>query len=106
MAPGVDPVEDFVRQRHLDAHKRKVARSQSTISTRWEVREESKLLPRRQNPKKEQLMEDRFSNIERENMRLLNRMQEIEHKGVSGAPACAGTAPARSSSVRSAAGSR
>mmetsp|Transcript_50683 Transcript_50683/g.121020 ORF Transcript_50683/g.121020 Transcript_50683/m.121020 type:complete len:377 (-) Transcript_50683:226-1356(-) len=92
MAPGTsidskrpacnEKVEVWVRQRHLEAHKQKVARSRSLINNQWSVREETKLQPTRfRNAKKEQLAEERYSSIEKENRRLLTRMQEIERKG-------------------------
>jgi len=71
-----------VRQRHLEAHKHKVARSRSLIDNQWSVREETKLQPTRsRNAKKEQMEEERYSSIEKENRRLLTRMQEIERRG-------------------------
>jgi len=98
MAPGAaidqkrpacnERVEDWVRQRHLEAHKHKVARSRSLINNQWSVREETKLQPTRsRNAKKEQMDEERYTNIEKENRRLLTRMQEIERRGTQKAAA-------------------
>mmetsp|Transcript_94243 Transcript_94243/g.167582 ORF Transcript_94243/g.167582 Transcript_94243/m.167582 type:complete len:370 (-) Transcript_94243:173-1282(-) len=119
MAPGVSAergrsvcnagIEEWVRQKHLDAHKKNIARSKSTIVNQWSVREENKIGPSRRNAKKEQATEERYSRIEKENRRLLGRMQDIERRGSSklvgqlvvGAP----KAPQRSGSVP-AAGSR
>jgi len=98
-----------VRQRHLEAHKHKVARSRSQINNQWSVREETKLQPtRHRNAKKDQVTEERYANIEKENRRLLTRMQEIERKGSQKAAAnlvLGGNKPARSGSLP-AAGSR
>jgi len=93
MAPGVSAergrsvcnagIEEWVRQKHLDAHKKNIARSKSTIANQWSVREENKIGPSRRNVKKEQQTEERYSKIEKENRRLLGRMQEIERRGSS-----------------------
>lgn len=85
--PVCSAVEDFVRRRHLDQHKQKISRSKSLINNSWSVREETKLQTSRHNAKKEQVLEDRFSSIERENMRLLSRMQEIEQRSAAKAAA-------------------
>eukprot|EP00930_Biecheleria_cincta_P043417 TRINITY_DN29815_c0_g2_i1.p1 TRINITY_DN29815_c0_g2~~TRINITY_DN29815_c0_g2_i1.p1 ORF type:complete len:364 (+),score=103.43 TRINITY_DN29815_c0_g2_i1:134-1225(+) len=119
MAPGISidkgraiscaAVENFMRQRHIDAHKNKIARSKSTVSNQWSVGEETKLAPSRgMNAKKLQLQEERYHGIERENRRLLGRMQEIERRGPSQAAAKLVMGPSRSSSVPaiSGAGSR
>lgn len=111
MAPGISvdrgqyiscpAVENFMRQRHLDAHKSKVAKSKSTVSNQWSVHEETKLGPSRGfNPKKLKQEEQRFSSIEKENRRLLGKMQEIERRGPSRAAAklVMGGPPSRSSS--------
>lgn len=111
MAPGIaidqkrpacnERVEDWVRQRHLEAHKYKVARSRSLINNQWSVREETKLQPTRRNAKKEQMEEERYSSIEKENRRLLTRMQEIERRGTQKAAASLvlGVKPSRPSSL-------
>lgn len=112
MAPGIaidqkrpacnERVEDWVRQRHFEAHKCKVARSRSLINNQWSVREETKLQPTRsRNAKKEQMEEERYSSIEKENRRLLTRMQEIERRGTQKAAASLvlGVKPSRPSSL-------
>lgn len=71
-------VESFVHARHRDAHRRKVSDARSLINNGWSAREEERLQPSRRNAKHEQLQEDRFTNIERENMRLVLRMHEID----------------------------
>jgi len=119
MAPGISvdrghaiscaAVENFMRQRHLDAHKGKIARSKSTVSNQWSVQEETKLGPSRgMNAKKVQKQEEKYFGIERENRRLLGRMQEIERRGPSQAAAKLVMGPSRSNSLPaiSAAGSR
>jgi len=73
-------VENFVRSRHHGAHRRKVAESRTSIATRWSDREEQKVQASRRNAKREQLEDERYACIERENGRLLNRMQEIERQ--------------------------
>jgi len=119
MAPGMaldtkrpkcsDQVEELMRRKHLEAHKRNIARTKSTICNQWSVREELKLAPARRNAKKELVAEERYSSIEKENRRLLGRMQEIERKGSQKAAAhlVLGSGPSmqRSASVP-AAGSR
>jgi len=73
-------VENFVHARHRDAHKQKITRARSLINNDWSSREETKLLASRRNAKNDQQIDDRYANIERENMRLLIRMQEINEK--------------------------
>lgn len=90
MAPGAaldrnrpaccNAVESFVQNRHKDEHRRKVSGARSLINNSWSVREESRIQASRRNVKREQVQDDRFSNIERENMRLLLRMQEIDKR--------------------------
>mmetsp|Transcript_56124 Transcript_56124/g.180126 ORF Transcript_56124/g.180126 Transcript_56124/m.180126 type:complete len:336 (-) Transcript_56124:315-1322(-) len=74
-------VENFVRNRHLNAHREKVSRSRTLVNNSWAPEELQRLQTSRRNVKREQLQGDRFANIERENLRLLGRMQEIEHRG-------------------------
>jgi len=50
------------------------------INNGWSQREEDRIKASRRNVKREQLQEDRFQNIERENVRLLMRMQEIDKR--------------------------
>jgi len=73
-------VENFVAARHRDAHKQKVTRARSLVNNGWSVREETKLAPSRRNVKNDRQQDDRFANIERENMRLLMKMQEIDQR--------------------------
>eukprot|EP00933_Yihiella_yeosuensis_P062318 TRINITY_DN65278_c0_g1_i1.p1 TRINITY_DN65278_c0_g1~~TRINITY_DN65278_c0_g1_i1.p1 ORF type:complete len:364 (+),score=96.01 TRINITY_DN65278_c0_g1_i1:92-1183(+) len=119
MAPRPNPVDEFMRNRHSAAHKLKLARCQSSINNTWSVKQEGKLQVSRVNAKKQQLADERYSKIEKDNMRLLGRMQEIEHRSASKAVAqllvggarSAPAAPIRSSSmpaggIGNAAGSR
>lgn len=119
MAPGISvdrghavscaAVENFMRQRHLNAHNGKIARSKSTVSNQWSVKEETKLGPSRGlNAKKVQKQEEKYFGIERENRRLLGRMQDIERRGPSQAAAKLVMGPSRSNSLPaiSGAGSR
>lgn len=73
-------VENWVHARHKDAHRQKVKGARSIINTGWSQREEDRIKASRRNVKREQLQEDRFQNIERENLRLLMRMQEIDKR--------------------------
>lgn len=70
-------VENFVAARHREAHKQKLTGARSLINNSRSVREEMRLQPSRRNVKHEQVQDEKFANIERENMRLLIRMQEI-----------------------------
>jgi hypothetical protein len=70
-------VESFVQARHRDEHKRKVTRAKSLIQNDWSVREEVRLQASRRNVKNDQVQDDRYAAIEKENVRLLLRMQEI-----------------------------
>lgn len=120
MAPGIAlerkapiacaAVENFVRDRQYNAHRRNVSRSRTTIDNTWSSREEQKLQVSRVNVKKLQVNQDRFTDIEKENIRLLARMQDIDRQGVVKAAGgiIVGTGPARCSSVpaMSAPGSR
>lgn len=90
MAPGVSlgrapvccaAVENFVNDRHLKALQRKVSQSKTSIKNNWTQEEERRLQTSKRNVKREQVQGDRFASIERENMRLLVKMQEIEHRG-------------------------
>lgn len=91
-------VEDFIRERHLNAHRRKVAESRTKIQNKWTGREEERVQASRRNVKREQVQDDRFAEIERENCRLLVRMHQIERRGPAKAAAqlaLAGPAPSR-----------
>jgi hypothetical protein len=79
-----------VKSRHGDAHKRKVSGARSLIDNGWSVREEQKLQASRRNVKKEVLQDNRFTNIEQENVRLLMRMQEIDRRQVERRPGLGG----------------
>lgn len=93
MAPGIPAerqapvvnvnVENFVRDKHFQEHKRKVSKTRTLIDNTWSEREEQRLQTSRRNGKREQIMEDRCHGIEKENLRLLMRMQEIERRGSS-----------------------
>lgn len=74
-------VENFIRHRQLEAHHRRVLRPRTFIDNAWTKEEVRVLQKPRRNVKREQMKEDRFADIERENARLLGRMQEIEHRG-------------------------
>mmetsp|Transcript_1526 Transcript_1526/g.4596 ORF Transcript_1526/g.4596 Transcript_1526/m.4596 type:complete len:339 (+) Transcript_1526:68-1084(+) len=103
MAPGVSlsrgapvccaAVENFVNDRHLRALQRKVSHSRTSINNNWSQEEERRLQTSRRNVKREQVRNDRFANIEGENMRLLMKMQEIEHRGPARAAASAVLGP-------------
>lgn len=73
-------VESFVAAKHRDAHKQKVSRARSLVNNGWSVREETKLQASRRNVKNDQQQDHRYADIERENMRLLIRMQEIDQR--------------------------
>mmetsp|Transcript_75070 Transcript_75070/g.223751 ORF Transcript_75070/g.223751 Transcript_75070/m.223751 type:complete len:347 (-) Transcript_75070:224-1264(-) len=99
MAPGISlsrgapvccaAVENFVNDRHLNALRRKVSQSKTSIKNTWSQEEERRLQTSRRNVKREQVQGDRFADIEKENMRLLLKMQEIEHRGPAKAAASA-----------------
>lgn len=74
-------VEKFLHDRRLDVHKSKIGRSRSTINNCWSEREEVRLQASRRNAKRHQVVGDRYSGIEKENFRLLQKMQEIDHRG-------------------------
>jgi len=105
-------VESFVNKRHLDAHKRNMSIQKPLIQNKWSNREEERIQASRRNVKREQMQDDRYANIERENYRLLNRMGEIERRTPAKAAAqlsmqFGGVRGAvRSSSVPSGAGSK
>jgi len=80
-------VENFVAAKMKEAHKRKVSGARSAINNDWSVREDTRLEPSRRNRKNEQLQDDKFANIERENVRLLLRMQEIGGRAAERRPA-------------------
>jgi len=72
-------VEDFIQARHREEHKRKMSRAKSLINNTRSVREDNRLQASRVNVKNNQVQDDRFAAIEKENMRLLMRMQEIDN---------------------------
>lgn len=72
-------VEDFIQARHREEHKRKMSRAKSLINNTRSVREDNRLQASRINVKNNQVQDDRFAAIEKENMRLLMRMQEIDN---------------------------
>lgn len=90
MAPGVSAdrgrpvasaaVENFIRDRRLRQHKGHVQEARTKINNGWSNREEDKLCSSRQNAKKTQLEGERVAAIKHENMRLLQRMQQIDEK--------------------------
>jgi len=73
-------VENFVHARHSDAHKRKILGARSLINNGWSVREDTRLQASRRNAKRDQVLDSRFNDIEKENMRLLLRMQSIDRR--------------------------
>lgn len=97
-------VENFVHNRHLEAHRRKVAASRTLIQNKWSDREEVKIQASRRNVKREQKQEERFAGIEKENYRLLGRMGEIDRRTPAKSAAqialqCGGRSGGRSNSV-------
>jgi len=87
-----------MQNRHQEVHKRNLSIAKTKIRNKWSDREEERIAASRRNVKREQVIEDRYNNIERENLRILVRMQEIEHRGP--AKAAASLALAGSASVR------
>lgn len=75
-------VENFVRDRHLSQHKRKVTQSRTTINNVWSAEEENKLQKAKRNVKRDHVQGERFASIEKENLRLLQKMNEIDQRGV------------------------
>lgn len=75
-------VENFVHQRHYQSHVAKVSSHKSSINNAWSSRDEVTMQAVRARGKKRQTQNDiRQSEIERENMRLLVRMHEIDAAG-------------------------
>lgn len=93
-------VEGFLHQQRQDVHRRNVANSRTKVKNQWSDREEERIAASRRNAKREQAMDERYSKIEKDNMRMLVRMQEIETRGPAKAAAMLtlGTSHARSSS--------
>jgi len=93
-------VEDFLRQNRHDVHKRNVSNSKTKVNNQWTLREEERVAASRRNAKREQLDGERYNKIEKDNLKLLVRMQEIETRGPAKAAAMLslGTAGVRSSS--------
>lgn len=64
-----------------DVHRGNLTRVRSGINNGWSSREEQRLAPSRRNAKKDQIQADRNRDIDKENIRLLLRMHEIDsHK--------------------------
>jgi hypothetical protein len=73
-------VESYIHARHDDAHKRKISGARSLINNGWSVREDTKLQASRRNAKRDYVQDTKFNAIEKENMRLLLRMQSIDRR--------------------------
>lgn len=93
-------VENFLNQRHQEVHRRNVDNSKTKIKNTWTAREEERIHASRRNLKREQVQSEGFSRIEKENLRLLVRMNDIETRGPAKAAAMLtlGTGSSRSSS--------
>ncbi|CAK0793636.1 unnamed protein product, partial [Prorocentrum cordatum] len=89
-------VENFVHQRHHQSHLKKVTRHKSAVNNAWNSRDEIVMQAVRARVKKRhQQNEDRQTEIERENVRLLVRLHEIDAAGKA-TPSAAGPPTSRS----------
>lgn len=73
-------VEAHVKYRQYQEHRKKISRSRTTVDNMWTENAERKLQTSRHNVKREQHACDRAMNIDKENMRLLLKMHEIERR--------------------------
>lgn len=82
MAPGVSldkngpvccaAVESLMHKRHHDQHRQKISRAKTSVNNTWDPDKEALMKAMKHNVRR------RDDNIERENMRLLLRFQEID----------------------------
>lgn len=92
MAPGVSidrsasvcnaPVEDFIHRRQLYNLRSNINRARTHVNNTWSRQEEDRLQASRWNAKRRQNTHDTHAEIERENMRLMLRFQEMEKASV------------------------
>lgn len=78
-------VEDFVHQRHYQRHIANVNSKKTSINNEWSCKDEETMQAiRARGKKRQQLNEDRQGDIDRENMRLLIRLHEIDRAPAKG----------------------